>query len=286
MSTFLNALIFSLAGLGVSTAIAQENLTINVSGFYQSNLGNADRRADKLEDWVISTGASYAKSILLTERTASVFHAGLNYDRHIRYEDLSRLDLSMGAKYRVQPVIGFTRPWMEVSAKLDVLQHQDSEIRDGVIAALQASLGQQMTDRIKLVAGAVWEQRHAQSAVFDTRNQQFFAKLDYRCDERNLFYMNGSVIKGDQVSTASIPVSATLRAQAEAITPDIALSGSSQRNAYQVQARANLLELGWNYALSGSQAVDAGLKAFDVDAEAGLQYQGVVLQATYLYRLP
>jgi len=240
---------------------------------------------DRKSDTLLSLGASATRSVLLGPRSGVVFQGGARYTHFADLGDLSNLALSGRAAYRVQPTVGFSNPWLELAAELQWLAHDDSELRDGAIVSLTASLGSHVTDRIRLSAGAGLERRSGGGAdVYDLSTNRLFATVDYRTGLRSTLYARIARISGDHVFAAVDPLSlAWLDAIYDRRAADPALGPGF--TAYRLEASTTLYDLGFNYPLAGNQAIDVSLTHFAAETDRdSREYDGTQLRVAYLYR--
>ncbi len=254
---------------------------------YESNLGHSEHSSDIQEDSSLIVGANLSHSFLLGNNSGLVLSADAKLKEQARFDGLSQLTLGVRARYRVQPVAGFTAPWIELAAGAERLQYRDSEIRDGWLGDFAMTIGKHFTDRLQMSAGFSLQRRYAeQSNVFDLYNQQISLSADYKPTGKLTIYASAAHIYGDQVSTASVPpIGKPLANYAKAIADDTALEKhGDSRKAYRISANTNTFELGLNYALRGDTALDVSVLQFNSNADGGHSYDGWTARAGFLYR--
>ena len=243
-------------------------------------LYDADRKADN----ILSLEGSATRSLLLGPRSGAVFRAAARYSQYLEFKDLSNLALSGRAAWRVQPGLEFNSPFFEIAGSLAWLRHSDSELRDGTIVSLEASTGSHVTDRVRLGAGLGLDRRAGggTAGLYDLSTTRLWATMDYRFGVRNTAYARLQQVAGDHVF-CSITVSA--------LSPvwelDNALASGLGRGAdcYRLDAKTLAWDIGLNYPLSGSRALDFSLTSYTSKSDAGgLKYDGMLLRASYLYR--
>ncbi len=252
-----------------------------------------DRRSDN----ILSAEGYVGRSFYLGPRSGAVLRAGLRYSHFTDFKDLSNLALSGRAAYRIQPVAGFSAPWLEVATDLAWLKHSDSELRDGTIGTLSASAGSLLTDRVSATAGGGVQKRSSKdpSGLYDLSTKRIWATLDYRVGVQAALYGRATRIAGDHVFTAADPASkGALIPLAAVIAFDPALqrgyTGGLTPFGYRIKAKTTLFELGFNYPLSGHDALDFGVSRSTSKTDAGSRYYGdqkyddVQVRAAYLYR--
>jgi hypothetical protein len=219
-----------------------------------------------------------------------VLRAGARYAHFADFDDLSNFSLSGSAAWRVQPVVGFSMPWIELEGALQWLRHADSELRDGTIGSLTASLGSYLTDRIRVSAGAGAQRRSGDaSGLYDLSTRRVFATLDYRVGARATLYGRLSRIDGDHVFAALDPAAqGWLIPISEVIVSDPALASGFNGvapAAYRLEASTLVYDIGINFPVGSAHAIDVSLTraASETDRDAR-EYDSTQVRAAFLYR--
>jgi hypothetical protein len=261
--------------LGMEAAIAHE-----------SNIGRSEYSENVQEDISLHLGANISRSMRITANSGLVARAGIQLAEQAHYDDLSLFSASAGARYRIQPLPGFTAPWIDISLGAERLEYRDSDIRDGWISNLGLGIGKYFTDKLRMTAGWMAERRHAEdSRVYDLRNHGWHLGADFQLTPQGSIYAKAARIFGDQVSSSPQSSLSGLPLHYSAQTPDVALSEHGEsRNAYRFDAVTNTFELGYNHAISGNTALDISARYFDADAKGGHTYHGYSARAGLLYR--
>lgn len=249
------------------------------------NVTRGPQDADRRDDTLLGVGAFVTRSILLGPKSGAVLRAGAKYNQFTDFDDLSNIVLSARAAYRVQPVVGFSTPWIELAADLQYLSHADSELRDGTIASLTASVGSHVTDRIRLSAGAGLDRRNGDSTgLYDLSTTRLFATLDYRVGLESTIYGRIAHIDGDHVFNAIDGTSQSwLSAINEVLVSDPALGPGFV--AYRLDAKTLVYDIGFNFPLRGPHTLDVSLTYYksETDRDAR-EYDGTQVRLAYLYR--
>lgn len=247
--------------------------------------------ADQKSDTIAAAGVGATKALLLGPRSGLVLRADARYSHFTDFDDLSNVALSAGAAYRVQPVVAFSAPWIELAGDLQWLRHADSDLRDGSIVSLTASVGSYVTDRIRLSGGAGAQRRSGDdTGLYDLSTTRLFGTLDYRLGARATVYGRLTRIDGDHVFTAIDPLSQSyLIPISEVIVSDPALAGGfngAAPAAYRVEASTVLFDIGVNVPFgTRTQALDVSLTRFDSKTDRDSRaYDGTQLRVAYLYR--
>lgn len=279
---------FCLGMVTITARAADTYFTADGAVSYDSNIARAEHSVDIDDDFALEASLTAARSFRLGEKSGIVIRAGAQLREQFTYDDLSRLKLDFGAAYRIQPVPGFTNPWIELELDVNRLDHRDSAIRDGWLWNTGVTVGKYFTDRIRLTAGWNYEERNAEkSKVFEWHHNTLSATADYRLGDSTTFYANASRIYGDQVSTASFPSSAGIYDNvAKAIARDRALElgSNDEHRAYRIDAISDVFEIGVNHALRRDLAVDLSMQYYDTDTDGSHTYRGTIGRAGLLYR--
>jgi len=284
----LPGFIFISGSLGVSAAALADATHIGMEAglLHESNIGRSEYDQDEQEDTALQVGASINRSIRLSANSGLVARAGVQLNQQAHYDDLNLISASGGLRYRIQPVSGFTMPWLEVSVGAERLKYRDSNIRDGWIGNLAIGAGKYFTDKLRMTAGWIGERRHAEdSRVFDLRNHGWQLGIDFQLTPQGSLYGKANRIYGDQATSAPQSSLSPSPLQYEAQTQDEALSEhGSTRSAYRFDAVTNSLEIGYNHAIRGNMALDISARYFDADAKGGHTYEGYTARAGLLYQ--
>lgn len=253
---------------------------------HESNIGRSEYSQDTQEDTALQLGANISRSMRLTEKSGLVVRAGIQLAEQAHYDDLNLISANGGVRYRIQPVPGFTMPWLDIALGAERLEYRDSDIRDGWIANLNIGAGKYFTDKLRMTAGWMGERRYAEdSRVFDLRNHGWQIGLDFKLTPQGSLYAKVARIFGDQVSSSPQSSLSPSPLQYEAQIPDSALAEHGKtRNAYRFDAVTNSIEIGYNHAIKGDLALDISARYFDADARGGHTYEGYSARAGLLYQ--
>jgi hypothetical protein len=279
---YLNKLCLTMSLMACAGAAqaAATHVDLELSARHDDNLSRAESGRDILSDNVLDLGITATRSMLLTPNSGFRIKGGLRLVEHAEYTDLNQLSANAGISYRIQPVAGYTAPWIELGATLERQSHRNSDIRDGEVLVAEAIIGKRFTDRIGGRAGIGWEKRWADEAgVFEWHRHRIFALADYRVGLDTTLYASVSRDFGDQVFTAT-PAPA-FRRVAKAIADDPAFD---TRRAYRLDAVSTTLELGVNMPINTSNVLDLGARHFRAEADGGHTYNDTELRASWLYR--
>lgn len=279
-SMLLNKLCLAILLVTGTAQAANTHFDLELAAKHDDNLSRAESGHDIRSDNVMDLGITATHSLLLTPNSGLRIKGGLRLAQHAEYTDLDQLSASAGISYRIQPVAGYTSPWLELGATLERQAHRDSDIRDGELLDTGVMIGKRFTDRIAGRAGIGWEKRRADDTeVFEWNRHRIFALVDYKVGLASTLYANISRDFGDQVFTAT-PAPA-FRKAAKAITDDPAFG---TRRAYRLGAVSTTLELGASLPINASNTLDIGARHFRAEADGNHTYNDTELRASWLHR--
>jgi hypothetical protein len=281
----------------LAPSLAAEGWRFGASGEFAHD-DNATRGlydADQKGDSIVSVEGSATRSVMLGGRSGALFRAAAKYSHFTTFDDLSNLSLLGRAAWRIQPGTVFSSPIFEVAGTLEWLSHAESELRDGTITTLEASVGSHLTDRTRLGGGFAWDKRNGgdrgipgQFPIYDMDSTRFWVNVDYRFGARNTAYARATQIEGDQVFN-SITVGG-ISSQPDAWAQDPAFISELGRvtESYRVDSSTTVFDIGVNWALNRASSLDFLYTNYSSKAKEGPQngnkYSGSILRATYLYR--
>jgi hypothetical protein len=272
---------FFIAALVASPALADApHIDVELSARHDNNVSRAEDELDIKSDNILALDISASRSLMIHPNSGMLLRAAAGFAEFQHYDDISHLDLGVGALYRIQPVIAYTAPWFEAGMGLQRQNFMGSDIRDGNVLMLDFGVGKRITDLLRVRGGTGWERRYADdNEVFDWRRLKVFVAADFKFSPNITFYTNMIRTYGDQVFTAT-PTPAFLNA-AKAIIDDPAFGA---RRAYRLNAVADVLELGSSFSMSPKTTLDIGLRVFQIDASGNHSYDGAELRMSWLYR--
>jgi hypothetical protein len=250
---------------------------------YDDNVGNAYGR-NTLFDYGQSAGVTLSSPTFpLNSYSGLSFSGNLHYDQNVRFQGLSHMTVGAEAGYRIQPVPGFTQPWLDVRSSAILLQHTDSAIRDGGIFSLTGRVGKQLTDRIGVSIGGGVEIRRSETGdVFDYRRNKLLASLEYRALDDVMVRVNAQRMIGDVVTTVTVP--SELLALSNARAYDSALSSDLFRVAYRVGGRTDMIEMTVTVPITYEHMIDLGVGTWASHTSPGESYYTTQIHAGYTYR--
>jgi hypothetical protein len=241
-------------------------------------------------DNIVVLEGSATRSLLLGPKSGVLFRAAARYSHFTDIKDISNVALIGRAAWRYQPTPGYSAPWFELSGQAQLLRHADSELRDGNIVSFEASAGSNVTDRTRLSGGVGLEKRSGGGTVglYDLSTNRIWGTLDVRVGLRNTAYARLTRQAGDHVFSSGSVTGLSPTGKWE---DDPALRGPlglSVANSYRVDATSFIYELGFNYPLGRSDALDFSTARINTKIGEGTyegnKYTATQVRASYLYR--
>jgi hypothetical protein len=150
-------------------------------------------------------------------------------------------------------------------------------LRDGSHYSFGVNARGALTDRIGLFAELAWNQRHAQSEVWDVTDWSARVNLDYSLGGRGALYLTGEYRRGDVVSDGfATLVNVSL---AKVFVLDDAFP-DKQLFAYRSEARTWVSTVGYNLPLGQRTSLDFSWRRvqstptahLDFDVQGSLRY--------------
>lgn len=255
-------------------------IDLELSAAHDDNVSRAESGRDIKPDNSLGLELKASRSLMLTPNSGMLVSGGVRLTEHAHYDDLSNLSANLTAAYRIQPVVGYSAPWLELGGMLQRLYFRHSDIRDGTLLETHMTVGKRFTDRIRLQGSLGWEQRWADASdVYELSRRRLFLLADYKLSPTAALYGSLSRDFGDQAVTSS--PAPQLGRSARAIADDPAFG---DRRAYRLDAIADIYGLGASIALNAGSTLDLGVQHFRISADGGHAYAGTELRASWLYR--
>lgn len=251
--------------VAIAAPAGAENFPVDVRGAwtYDSNVSNAEVESLRESDSIFEFDAAVSYRHQLSDNSGLVAKAGIETDAHANFSDLNSVTGLASLAYVLQPWRSFSGPWFAVSTDFRLRRHEDSDIRDGTIATLAFSAGQQVTDRISAQVRYEFLDRDADEArAFELSNRTLSLVADYRVSNRFTTYAKYDYMDGDVVTTS--PPNRKFRPVFRASAPDPAFGPG--RIAWRLDGKAHTFRLGSKYRLAEHTALDIGASFSHVNA--------------------
>jgi hypothetical protein len=273
----------TLATVAVASAVfasghdahaADTRFSVEAGALHDSNLNRA-RGGNERSDQALFIEGAGTRGWPIGATSGVVGRVGLRLRAQRTYDALNQAALVGRLTWRWQPQPGFGRPMFEAAAYGEAFRHADSAIRDGALGGLQVGGSQHLTDRVRIAAHFAAEQRTAREGiVFDLRTWRAQASFDWRPTDRFTIYGSGAWVEGDHVIGLRSGVPAGYApGWFGAMVADPAFDrGADRFNAYRVDARSVIAELGVNMPIDTRQSLDLSVLRVDTKAETGPTY--------------
>ena len=225
------------------------------AGFmFDSNVTRAKAGPNKLSDRVYSVNASRNELFTFEDRenirATVTFLAGA--EKFDRFSGLDRAIASIEADGKYKTSAEFDA--YTFGATLSVAGDQyTSKIRRGYRANLTLSARQQVTDLIGVFAAASYNQRWANSKVFDNKFSAIRLNADYQWNANDTLYLTGEFRRGHSVSSGSGSLEDL--AVAQFFVDDDAF-GNRDFNAYRFEGKTWISTVGYNMGFGPRHALD------------------------------
>ena len=182
-------------------------LDTNLTFKYDNNVSLAESNRDVFSDEIVTLKLVASKNLRPNPHSSLSIMTKLSRNQYVRFDDLSNTGLALEARYRIQPVIGFYQPWLELGISAEKLEFDDSDIRDGALFNLNLSAHKRFTEPFNANIGIGAEKRSADSKdVFEWERYNLILNSQYKWSEDVTLSAGYSFIKGDQVFMATAPV--------------------------------------------------------------------------------
>lgn len=262
------------------THAADFKLDTNLSLLYDNNVSLAEANRDIFNDEIISLNIITSKNFMLNPHSNLSVKAKLARNQFARFNDLSNTVFALGARYRIQPEIGFYKPWLELGINGEKLLFDDSEMRDGTLFNLNLSAHKRLAERLNATFGVGFEKRIADSSdVFEWKRYSLLLGGLYKYSEQATLLASYSYMTGDQVFVAT--PSLAFLSVANSVSNDPVFG---QRRSYRLDAHANTLNTSFNYRINPNNTLDAGLQYAKIEAEGNHQYDATQVHLSWLHR--
>lgn len=279
------ALVFS-AGV-----IARPGGNVNASLVVESNdnIGNAAFEADKREDVITELHLGY-RGVKLLERPWALFYGvdfGLSKHQDFDLLDATTFDAEVGLAYKSENT--FAAPTYRFTVNIGTVD-TDIPTRDADYVRIGLSYSKRLTDKLSFLSGLESYSQEAKRSVnrykvFDLDRNRFYFNLDYKVAKKNTLYLTYSFLQGEVISVGD---------DANPVFDDFSDSrvhdgvfgprGQSRLYAYRLEADTNILNIGYNIAVSRKAAIDLAYQYIDSSAENNISYETNRISLAYLHR--
>ena len=263
----------SSGGVGSSAPSAStrrilDRLQIEPGYTYDDNVTLGRAHDEILWDQFLALTVSADRALQMGDNTRLVVTGLVNGEKFSNYNGLSNLSggLDMELQYRQSGAFDaitfavFARGW---------LVNYASHLRDGSHYSAGVSARGALTDRIGFVGELAWNQRRAQSEVWDLTDYSALLSLDYSLGRGGTLYVTGEYLRGDTVSDGHATLVNVSLAQVFVL--DDAFPGK-QLFAYRSDARTWLSTVGYNLPLGHRASIDVSWRRVQSTPTAQLDF--------------
>jgi hypothetical protein len=253
-----------------------DRVQIELGYTYDDNVTLGRARDEILWDQSLGLDASASRALRINDHVRLVVTGLLHGEKFSSYNGLSNLSGGLEAElqYRQSGAFdaitfaAFARGWLDNYA---------SHLRDGSHYSVGISARGALTDRLELFGELAWNQRHAQSEVWDLTDYSALVDLDYSLGRGGTLYLSGEYRRGDVVSDGHATlVNVSL---AKVFVLDDAFP-DKQLFAYRSEARTWISTIGYNLPLGQRASIDISWRRvqstptahLDFDVQGSLRY--------------
>ena len=265
-------MVFVGFGVGAMPAHADKPLGfgIEASISVDDNVTRGYGEENVLSDNFLGVNLSKSFHYPVSTHTRVVLLGFAGFNGYFEYTGLSHYYAGAQGEFQYRSSGSFYAPTLAVGTRYAVEEYQ-SEVRDSYRGSAWVSVRKPITNKLQLFSALNYNWRDGKSVVFDTSDIAVRVNTDFAISRRNTVYLGLEYRNGDIVSTGR-PSLAFLEIASE-VVPDDAFKDTT-RYAYQIDGSTWLLTLGYNFAISGRQALDASWRMVNAMPESvsGVSY--------------
>jgi hypothetical protein len=249
---------------------------IDLGYTYDDNVTRSRADDAVLADQLLGLNVSAGGTARINDNARVVVTGLLNGEKFKSYNGLSNLSGGLQAELQYRRSAAFDAVTFGAFAR-GWLDNYDSHLRDGSRVALGVNAQGALTDRIGVYGEFSWNQRRAQSEVWDLNYYSARLNLDYSLGRNGTVYLNGEYRWGNTVSDGHPTLVSVSLAQVFVL--DDAFPGK-QLYAYRYDARTWVGTLGYNLPLGQRASIDVSWRRAqgtptdrpDFDVQGSLRY--------------
>ena len=229
-----------------------DRLEIDLGYTYDDNVTRSRAGDAVLSDQSVALNLSAGGTWRINDNTRLVVTGMLNGEKFNRYNGLSNLAGGLQADLQYRQSAAFDAVTFGVFAR-GWLDGYDSHLRDGSRVTVGVSAQGALTDRIGMYGEVSWNQRRANSAVWDLNYWSARLNLDYSLGRSGSLYLNGEYRQGNTVSDGHPSLVNVSLAQVFVL--DDAFP-NKQLYAYRYDAHTWIGTVGYNLPLGSRASLD------------------------------
>jgi hypothetical protein len=263
------------AGAGSRWSIL-DRVQVDFGYTYDDNVTRSRGGDAILADQLLGLSLSASRNWRVNDNSRVVVTGTLNGEKFKTYDGLSNLSGGLEAEFQYRQSAAFDAVTFGAFAR-GWLDNYVSHLRDGSHFDLGVNAHGAVTDRIGFYGELAWNQRHAQSDVWDLHYYSARLNLDYSLGRSGTVYLNGEYRRGNTVSDGHPTLVNVDLAQVFVLDdafPD------KQLFAYRFDARTWVSTLGYNVPLGPRTSIDISWRRvqgtpteqLDFDVQGSLRY--------------
>jgi hypothetical protein len=229
-----------------------DRVQIDFGYTYDDNVTRGRTGDEILTDQLLGLNLSAGGTVRINDNTRVLLTGVLNGEKFKSYNGLSNVSGGLQAELQYRQSAAFDAVTFGTFAR-GWLDNYASHLRDGSHYALGINAQGALTDRIGVYGEFAWNQRHAQSDVWDLHYYSARLNLDYSLGRSGSVYLSGEYRRGNTVSDGHPSLVNVSLAQVFVL--DDAFPGK-QLYAYRYDARTWVGALGYNLPLGPRASVD------------------------------
>jgi hypothetical protein len=253
-----------------------DRVQVDLGYTYDDNVTRGRTGDEILADQLLGLNVSAGGALRINDNTRVVVTGMLNGEKFKTYNGLSNLSGGLQAEVQYRQSAAFDAVTFGAFAR-GWLDNYVSHLRDGSHFALGVNAQGAVTDRIGVYGELAWNQRDAQSEVWDLHYYSARLNVDYSLGRNGTVYLNGEYRRGNTVSDGG-PTLVNVRL-AQVLVLDDAFPGK-QLFAYRENARTWVSSLGYNLPLGPRASIDISWRRAqvtptdrpDFDVQGSLRY--------------
>jgi hypothetical protein len=253
-----------------------DRVQVDLGYTYDDNVTRSRTGDAILAAQLLGLNVSAGGSLRINDNTRVVVTGTLNGEKFKTYNGLSNLSGGLQAELQYRQSAAFDAVTFGAFAR-GWLDNYESHLRDGSHFALGVNAQGAVTDRIGVYGELAWNQRDAQSDVWDLHYYSARLNVDYSLGRNGTVYLNGEYRRGNTVSDGG-PTLVNVRL-AQVFVLDDAFPGK-QLFAYRENARTWVSTLGYNLPLGSRASIDVSWRRVqatptdrpDFDVQGSLRY--------------
>jgi hypothetical protein len=245
-----------------------DRIQIELGYTYDDNVTLGRAQDEILWDQFLGFTLSADRALRIGDNTRLVVTGLLSGEKFGNYNGLSNLSGGLDVEFQYRQSGAFDAITFAAFAR-GWLDNYSSHLRDGSHYSAGISARGALTDRIGFFGEVAWNQRRAQSEVWDLTDYSARLNLDYSLESRGTLYLTGAYQRGDVVSDGHATLVNVSLAQVFVL--DDAFPGK-QLFAYRSDARTWLSTVGYNLPLGQRTSIDISWRRVQSTPTAHLDF--------------